>query len=671
MTCKIKILFLISLTFQSIWGFAQKDTVYLNYTLDEITLTEHRNVSAISGTMVQGIRIDSKKMETYPKLFGYTDPMQYIQSLPGVTTINGCESGMHVQGGETSQNLITLSDVPVYSVTHLLGLFSIFNQDHVPQVRFSTSTYAPFLAAQLSLDHADTIPDHMSGVGMLGIISAQGSLNVPFGRKTALTVSARRTFMNAVYGNVLMYDDNPVTFGFTDLNLTLLHQLDQHNKLDINMFYSFDEGSTKYGKNKMSVSGSWDNGFASLRWRHNSPHLRASTSAFVTGRTLESTILQDNITSKLRSYLTQYSIKTDVQLPLRFRILADASYYSILPQRPEMSLNKPETSVQEIQQVFQADAVINRTFRSGGLSITPTLLITGYREYGHYKDINADPALTLEYDMFRRGNITFESGVKHQYLTQTGMTNIGLPIEFYVASGHYFKPQKSLFATLSYDLEFLNGKYALTFQTYGKRLENQIEYTGFFYDIMSHPYRLEDNILICSGYNYGVSLMLTKQAGGFTGWLGYSYNQSLREGDGINYPKLFHSSFERRHEFNAVVSYKAGRFDLGGMFLLASGIPYTPAKNLYIVSNTVIIYYDEYNSLYLPPMTRLDLSATYNLRSHGKYSHGINLSLYNAFGFPNKLMGYLNLDTDKQTVKYDYAQFIVPVIPSISYFCRF
>ncbi|MBP5691566.1 MAG: hypothetical protein J6W99_05490, partial [Bacteroidaceae bacterium] len=369
--------------------------------------------------------------------------------------------------------------------------------------------------------------------------------------------------------------------------------------------------------------------------------------------------------------LTQYSIKTDVQLPLRFRILADASYYSILPQRPEMSLNKPETAVQETQQVLQADAVINRTFRSGGLSITPTLLITGYREYGHYKDINADPALTLEYDMFRRGNITFESGVKHQYLTQTGMTNIGLPIEFYVASGHYFKPQKSLFATLSYDLEFLNGKYALTFQTYGKRLENQIEYTGFFYDIMSHPYRLEDNILICSGYNYGVSLMLTKQAGGFTGWLGYSYNQSLREGDGINYPKLFHSSFERRHEFNAVVSYKTGRFDMGGMFLLASGIPYTPAKNLYIVSNTVIIYYDEYNSSYLPPMTRLDLSATYNLRSHGKNSHGINLSLYNAFGFPNKLMGYLNLDTDKQTVKYDYAQFIVPVIPSISYFCRF
>ena len=165
--------------------------------------------------------------------------------------------------------------------------------------------------------------------------------------------------------------------------------------------------------------------------------------------------------------------------------------------------------------------------------------------------------------------------------------------------------------------------------------------------------------------------MLTKQAGSFTGWLSYSYNQSIREGDGINYPKLFHSSHERRHELNAVISYKAGQFDMGGMFLLASGIPYTPAKNLYIVSNTVIIYYDEYNSSYLPPMTRLDLSVTYNLKTHGKYTHGINLSLFNACGFPNKLMGYLNLNTEKQTVKYDYAQFIVPVIPSISYFYRF
>lgn len=666
-----RLFFLIGLTLLSLRCLAQKDTLYYNFSIDEITLTEHRNVSAISGTMVQGIKIDSKKMETYPKLFGYTDPMQYIQSLPGVTTINGCESGMHVQGCETSQNLIMLSDVPVYSVTHLLGLFSIFNQDHLPQVRFSTSTYAPFLASQLSLDHADTIPDHLSGVAMLGLISAQGSINAPLGSKTAVALSARRTFMNTVYGDLLMYDGNPLKFGFTDINFTLLHKPDSHNTLDINMFYSFDEGNTLYGKKKMYVSGSWDNGFISLRWRHNAPRLHASTSVFITGRTLDATTMQDNITASLKSHLTQYSIKTDIQLPLRFRILADASYFDILPQRPIVSLNKPGTSLQEAQQIFQANAVINRTFRSDGLSITPTLLVTGYSELNHYNKFIADPALTLEYDMYRHGIITFESGVKHQYLAQTGMTNVGLPIEFYVASGHYFKPQSSLFATLSYDLQILNGKYALTFQTYGKRLKNQIEYTGFLYDLMSHPYRLEDNLLICSGYNYGASAMLTKQAGRFTGWLSYSYNQSIREGDGIDYPKLFHSSFERRHEFNAVISYKTGQFDLGGMFLVASGIPYTPAKNLYLVSNTVIIYYDEYNSSYLPPLTRLDLSATYNLKSHGTYSHGINLSLFNAFGFPNKYMGYLHLDTDKQTVKYDYAQFIIPVIPSISYFCRF
>ena len=666
-----RLFFLIGLTLLSLRCLAQKDTLYYNFSIDEITLTEHRNVSAISGTMVQGIKIDSKKMETYPKLFGYTDPMQYIQSLPGVTTINGCESGMHVQGCETSQNLIMLSDVPVYSVTHLLGLFSIFNQDHLPQVRFSTSTYAPFLASQLSLDHADTIPDHLSGVAMLGLISAQGSINAPLGSKTAVNLSARRTFMNTVYGDLLMYDGNPLKFGFTDINFTLLHKPDSHNTLDINMFYSFDKGNTLYGKKKMYVSGSWDNGFISLRWRHNAPRIHASTSVFITGRTLDATTMQDNITASLKSHLTQYSIKTDIQLPLRFRILADASYFDILPQRPIVSLNKPGTSLQEAQQIFQANAVINRTFRSDGLSITPTLLVTGYSELNHYNKFIADPALTLEYDMYRHGIITFESGVKHQYLAQTGMTNVGLPIEFYVASGHYFKPQSSLFATLSYDLQILNGKYALTFQTYGKRLKNQIEYTGFLYDLMSHPYRLEDNLLICSGYNYGASAMLTKQAGRFTGWLSYSYNQSIREGDGIDYPKLFHSSFERRHELNAVVSYKAGQFDLGGMFLVASGIPYTPAKNLYLVSNTVIIYYDEYNSSYLPPMSRLDLSVTYNLKNHGTYSHGINLSLFNAFGFPNKYMGYLHLDTDKQTVKYDYAQFIIPVIPSISYFCRF
>ena len=74
----------------------QEDSI--NIYLDEITLTEHRNVSAISGTMASGIRIDTKLIQTYPRMFGYTDPMRYLQSLPGVSTNSDQSGGLHVQG---------------------------------------------------------------------------------------------------------------------------------------------------------------------------------------------------------------------------------------------------------------------------------------------------------------------------------------------------------------------------------------------------------------------------------------------------------------------------------------------------------------------------------------------------------------------------------------------
>ena len=105
--------------------------------------------------------------------------------------------------------------------------------------------------------------------------------------------------------------------------------------------------------------------------------------------------------------------------------------------------------------------------------------------------------------------------------------------------------------------------------------------------------------------------------------------------------------------------------------MAASGNPYTPPRNLYFISNSVIIQYDEFNSGQLNPYIRLDLSATYHLKSHGRYRHSVNLSLYNATAHSNETMGYIKVDEDEMSFKYHMACFIIPVMPSISYNCHF
>ncbi|MBP5348716.1 MAG: TonB-dependent receptor [Bacteroidaceae bacterium] len=651
--------------------FAQpSDTI--NVWLDEVTLNEYRNISAISGSMASGIRIDSRMMETYPKLFGYTDPMRYLQSLPGVSTNADQSGGLHVQGGETSHNLLMVSDVPVYGSVNFTGLFSMFNQDHLPKVEFCTSSKSTFLGAQLSLDHTDTIPQKLSGTASLGLISGQATIQAPFSKRTSLTVSLRRSFINTFYGPLLKYDDSPLRYGFTDSNLTLLHRIDNRNTIDFNLLLIRDHGECIFGQEKIATDFIWGNTLSSVRWRHDGPKVSSSTSLFLTRYYIDCDLDNALLRGDMKAHITNPGIKTAIKLPYEINLEAEANLYHILPQDPQVPSNISGSAAQPTQQAFLGNIIIGKRFNIGHkLGITPNLLMSAYNEKGQYECLNIDPTVSIEYDMFRYGMLSFESGIRHQYISQTGMTNLGLPIEFWVAAGRYFKPQKSVYATLSYDVELFNSQNKLSFQIYGKRLYNQVEYTGFVYDFLTRPYRLEDNLVICSGYNYGLNIMLVKQAGSATGWLSYSYGQSLREGDGVRFPQLFHSSHERSHEMNAVMSYKKGRFDLGCNFILASGCPFTPANNLYLLSNSLFIFYDSYNSANLPPYMRLDLSATYNLPKRGSFSHSLNLSVFNATAHKNYTMGYIAADQDKEVIRYKLAKLIIPVIPSISYSCRF
>ncbi len=648
----------------------QEDTIYS--TIPEVTLIEHRNLSAISGTMASGLRIDAKLMETYPRMFGYTDPILYLQSLPGVSTNSEQSGGLHVQGGESSHNIITVSDIPVYGNMNFTGLFSLFNQDHLPKVEFSTSTRTPHIGAYLSLDHVDTIPARLSGTASLGLISGQGTLHAPLSADTYLTLSVRRSFINAIYDPLLEYDGNPLRYGFTDANVTLLHRIDSRNTIDLNALWSHDIGKTTYGIAKIDMNCYWGNTLASLRWRHQGRTVKSKTSVFLSRYNFLGDVRNEIINGDMNAHITNTGVSTAINLPHNYNLDADLSLFHILPQDPHVTDNKVIMPSQPVQKSFLGNLAINRQFNAGrSWGFTPHLLLSAYNVNEGYECVNLDPALTIGLNLYRYGSFTAESGIKHQYLSQTGMTSAGMPNEFWLSAGRYYKPQQSVFGTLTYDLDLKQSMYALSVQLYGKLLTNQLEYTGFIFDLLTHPYRLEDNLLICSGYNYGINLMIAKQAGKVTGWISYSYGQSIRRGDGELFPSYFHSSHERAHELNTVFSYKIGKFDLGGNLTMASGNPYTPPKNLYLLSNSLLIYYDDFNSARLPMYMRLDLSATYNLPRRRNLEQSINLSVFNATAHKNYNMGYIRADEDELTICYKLAKLVIPVIPSISYSCRF
>ena len=172
-----------------------------------------------------------------------------------------------------------------------------------------------------------------------------------------------------------------------------------------------------------------------------------------------------------------------------------------------------------------------------------------------------------------------------------------------------------------------------------------------------------------NGYNYGITAQLLKNSGRLTGWISYSWGRSLRRFDNPDFPYIYPSSHERQHEVNAVASYKLGRWEFGGNFIFASGLPYTPVSSVFFLNQKLMVKYGERNSKSLSPYIRLDLSVSFNIRNSGRFRDGVNVSVQNATARGNQMTAVLKV----RNGQYSYAptMLIIPVIPSINYYCTF
>ena len=81
------------------------------------------------------VKLSAKEIERMPALLGERDVLKALQQLPGIKQGAEGSSGLHVRGGSPDQNLILLDDVPLYYVSHLAGLFSLFDPDAISQAK--------------------------------------------------------------------------------------------------------------------------------------------------------------------------------------------------------------------------------------------------------------------------------------------------------------------------------------------------------------------------------------------------------------------------------------------------------------------------------------------------------------------------------------------------------
>ena len=103
--------------------------------LGEVMIMAEGSKTHIERAEMSVNKLPIKSIRRIPSLMGEVDVIKAIQLLPGVQASSEGASGFSVRGGNPDQNLILLDEANVYNASHLMGFFSVFNNDAVKDLR--------------------------------------------------------------------------------------------------------------------------------------------------------------------------------------------------------------------------------------------------------------------------------------------------------------------------------------------------------------------------------------------------------------------------------------------------------------------------------------------------------------------------------------------------------
>ncbi len=167
--------------------------------LSEVIVSDRAKNANVTSTQMSVNKISSKTIEAIPALMGEVDLIKALQLLPGVKMVAEGATGLSVRGGSPDQNLILLDEAPVYNAGHLMGFFSVFNNDAVKSVELFKGDLPPEYGGRLSslidVRMKDGNHKEFHGNGGIGLISSRLMLEGPItSDKASFMVAGRRSY---------------------------------------------------------------------------------------------------------------------------------------------------------------------------------------------------------------------------------------------------------------------------------------------------------------------------------------------------------------------------------------------------------------------------------------------------------------------------------------------
>jgi len=660
--------------------------------------------------------LDSETIKAVPAVLGEVDLVKAIQLLPGVNNNGEGANGFNVRGGSEDQNLVLLDEAIIYNSAHVLGFFSVFNNDAVKDVKLYKggipAKYGGRVSSVLDVRQKDGNDKKYSASGGLGLISSRLLLEGPIQKeKSSFLVAGRTTYLDPF----LAIADNPNRINFYDLNTKASFELDDKNELFLSGYFGND-----VFKLADFFENSYGNETANLRWNHVFSNdlfsnLSLVYSRYRYGLEFEAVDFEWNsgITNLNLKYDLQYYIGDDIDLNFGISAIGyDFNPGEIQPLTEESSINPRKLDEQlalegaayisanhDISDRLKATYGLRYTnfFRFGGQPISqyattpvqynPTTNVyspgevTGELFFDRNEVIsdfhNLEPRISLSYKVSDNTALKASYNRIAQYIHLISNTTTPTPLDVWAPSGPFFDPQlTNQFATGVFHT-FADRQYSIELEGYYKTTDNRIDYIDGA-DLIANN-NIEKVTLIGEQESIGTELLVQKQKGELTGWLSYTLARSRQRtpggetgGPGINDGEWYFTNFDRTHDVSLTGLYDhSDRWNFSSTFVFQTGRPNTNPVSQFVFQNVAVPNFGPRNASRLTPFHRLDIAAILtpqkqNKKWNGEWVFGV----YNAYDRRNA-----NSFTFRQNFETGETEAtrlsIFGIVPSVTYNFKF
>jgi hypothetical protein len=603
-----------------------------------------------NGASFGQINIDPKKLNTMPSFAGETDPLKIMQLMPGVKSGQEGTNGIYVRGGNTDQNLILLDDAPVYNPGHLLGFFSVFNNDAIKDVKLLKggfdAQYGGRLSSVIDIRTEDGNMQKTELEGGVGLLSSRITVQGPIRKDTiSYMIGARRSYID----QLSKLANFPVPYYFYDLNGKVNYKINAKTRLYLSAYYGNDvlkidqDDKDRYG----SLSGfgfNLLNSTATVRLnREHSAKLFANYSLITTGFGYDVSGQFSGNSILVRSTIRDWGGKVDYSYYLNnkhfVKFGATVTAHVFTPNF--ISTSGEITEFIKSRKPIPIYMTEYAAYISDQYKITKKWMINyGLRTSGAIVQgtpyLGLEPRASLAYQLKSNFALKASYSRMRQYMHLVSSSTVSLPTDLWYPVTHVVKPLYS--DQFSAGSEWNIPKTSLRFivEGYYKKMHNVIQYKEGAEILLNDNF--EQEILFGKSEAYGAEFFLQKNSGKFNGWVAYTLSWSLNYFDELNGGKAFYSKFDRRHDLSIVMNYSPNKkWNFSAVWVYMTGARFTAQIGQYIIPNSsltdvnLVPIYTSRNAVTMSPTHRLDVSATYFSPAEKKFKYELVMGVYNVY----------------------------------------